>query len=245
MKKIYNINEMRQVLVNAHNDNNKKAINLDMVSGAGIDVAYFTKWKNDIEALRKITLAYVMKKHDPAATNEEIDELRGKIYPKWKTILEAGEEKKTVKTFSCREYDVDSIVGYCETFVSTACGTAQAGTSETMFRKKIESLIGCKIAKNAVLNDTQRDTLDAYYKALSGLTRIENMIAEADKEKNALSLILKENSSDDLKKYIESAIDDKNTLIKDLNEKKGEQEIKIKTLAPKAKAIELTLRKIK
>lgn len=177
-KKIYNINAMRPVIVVAHGADycNSKAITKEMVVGAGVDLGYFTRWQSDVNALRETVCEYVKLKHDTSAKDEDVYSARERIFPKWKTILEAGEGSKTTKELHVTPYDVDSLVGYAEQFMATSRGTMITYTTKQIFRKYVEALLGCRIAQNAVMSDSDRDTLQAYY---SAQRRIQNCIDTA------------------------------------------------------------------
>ena len=124
-KKIYNINAMRPVIVVAHGADycNSKAITKEMVVCAGVDLGYFTRWQSDVNVLRETVCEYVKLKHDTSAKDEDVYAAKERIFPKWKTILEAGENTKYAKELHVTPYDVDSLVGYAEQFMATSRGT--------------------------------------------------------------------------------------------------------------------------
>lgn len=185
----YNFNAIRPVIVIAHNKGNKKAISKDMVDGAGIDENYFVMWKTDVEALRKTVCNYVQKwknqRFDDSISDEDVLSAKNMIYPKWKEILHAGEEEKTARELHVRESDIDALIGFSWTFMATDTkGTVEVNTSETVFRKYVEALLGCTIAMNKMLTDDERDTLDKYQKAIKkvkdGTAAIENLKKEVE-----------------------------------------------------------------
>lgn len=105
---------------------------------------------------------------------------RERIFPKWKTILETGENTKEAKELHVTPYDVDSLVGYAEQFMATSRGTMITYTTTQIFRKYVEALLGCRIAQNTVMSDKDRDTLQSYY---SAQRRIQNCIDKASELK--------------------------------------------------------------
>lgn len=173
-KKIWNINAMRPAIEYAHSAKgncNSKAITKDIVSFCDIDMQYFVKWQNDVNALRDTVCEYVKLKHDHSAKDEDVYAARERIFPKWKTILECGETTKESKELHVTPYDVDSLVGFAEQFMGTTRGTVITYTTKQIFRKYVESLLGCRIAQNAVLSDEDRDTLQAYYSAQNRISK--------------------------------------------------------------------------
>lgn len=194
MKKVYNINAMRPVIVTAHGADycNSKAITKEMVIGAGVDNAYFVKWQSDVNALRDTVCEYVKIKHDVNAKDEDVYAARERIFPKWKAILETGEADKTSKELHVTPYDVDSLVGYAEQFMSTSRGTMITYTTKQIFRKYVEALLGCRIAQNEVLSDDDRDTLQVYYSAQRSIQKCIDKASELKTQKESYELMKKD-----------------------------------------------------
>ena len=247
-KKIYNINAMRPVIVAAHGAEycNSKAITKEMVVGAGVDNSYFVKWQADVNALRETVCEYVKLKHDTSAKDEDVYAARERIFPKWKTILEAGENTKEAKELHVTPYDVDSLVGYAEQFMATSRGTMITYTTKQIFRKYVEALLGCRIAQNAVMSDSDRDTLQAYY---SAQRRIQNCIDTASdlKTQKENYMSMKESAKDE--PAFLAFID---RMIKSVEEQeKANEESRIKAnealakVSKDAKAIEAKIKEIK
>lgn len=175
-KPAYPVNAMRTAIISAHKLNNKSAISKDDAIKGGTTEERFEQWVQWVADLREIASAYVVLKHSRLATKKEKDTARGKIFPAWRSILAVGEEDVFHKNMFVTEHDVDSIVGYAETFVATSKGTAHSVQSPILFRKKIETLLGCRIAGNAILDDDQRDTLAEFYGAQKTLKNAENRL---------------------------------------------------------------------
>ena len=242
MGKVYNINAMRPALIAAHKDNNKKALTKDQATGAGVGIDYFNQWVQDVNALRETIYDYVTKKHDPSADKAVVNTAREQIFPKWKTILEAGEKSKTTKELRVSEFDVDSLVGYAEKFMATGAGTQIAGTTQQIFRKYVESLLGVRIAQNTVLSDEDRDILDAYYKAARRIGQLTDQIAELKQTKSNFKKMITDQTSDDFKGYLNRMIKQVDEQIKTANESKDKADAERAKVATKAKAIEAALK---
>lgn len=247
-KKIYNINAMRPAIIVAHGADycNSKAITKEMVLGASVDMSYFVKWQGDVNALRDTICEYVKLKHDHNAKDEDVYAARERIFPKWKTILEAGENTKESKELHVTPYDVDSLVGYAEQFMATSRGTAITYTTQQIFRKCVESLLGCRIAQNAVLSDKDRDTLQAYY---SAQRRIQNCIDTASELKvqktNYESMKADAKSEPMFLKFIDRKIKEIEEQEKANGENRTKADEALAKVSKDAKAIEAKIEEIK
>ena len=247
-KKIYNINAMRPVIVAAHSAEycNSKAITKEMVVGAGVDNEYFVRWQSDVNALRETVCEYVKLKHDTSAKDEDVYAARERIFPKWKTILEAGENTKETRELHVTPYDVDSLVGYAEQFMGTSRGTVISFTTTQIFRKYVEALLGCRIAQNAVMSDKDRDILQAYY---SAQRRIQNCIDTASELKvqkqNYEAMKTNAQNEPEFMKFIERMI----AQVEEQEKANGENRVKadeaLAKVSKDAKAIETKIKLIK
>lgn len=173
----YAVNAMRNAIAKAHILNNRKAINRDEAFMAGATEERFNQWVVWVDNLRDVVSEYVRIKHVKSTSQKELDLARGRIFPAWRTILKVGEEDIFHPNMFVRESDVDSLVGYCETFMSTTKGTQLTTTTKVIFRKQVEALLGCRMAGNAVLVDQDRDDLSEFYKAEKSLASANKRLA--------------------------------------------------------------------
>ena len=198
-KKITNFNAMRPTIVAAHKAGNRKAITKDIVQGCDIDNEYFVMWQADCNKLRLTVADYVLKKravkygyqmNGVDVTEDDVFAARERIFPKWKEILQVGETSKDKKELHVDLDDVEDLIGLVWDFMDSGKGTVEIIVSDQTFRKKVESLLGCAIAKNALLEDADRDTLSAFR---SAERRIQNCIdaqGELDIKKKNFELML-------------------------------------------------------
>lgn len=208
----YAANAMRAAIIGAHNTNNKKAITKDDAIKSGTTVERFEQWVLLVSNLQEAVDAYVFAKHSRTVAEEDKAVLRSKICPLWYKVAQTGKEtgKEAQSIWVC-EHDIDSLVGYNEQFVRTIKGTQQATQTATLFRKAVESLLGCRIADNGVLSIADRDTLDNFYKA-------ERNMQSAEKSLNGYT--------DNDGKHINGILDD----IKDIQSKISTSENMLKGL---------------
>lgn len=247
-KKIYNINAMRPVIIKAHGADycNSKAITKEMVVGAGVDMSYFVKWQSDVDALRETVCEYVKLKHDSSAKDEVVYASRERIFPKWKTILEAGENTKEARELHVTPYDVDSLVGYAEQFMATSRGTMITFTTKQIFRKYVEALLGCRIAQNAVMTDGDRDTLQAYYSAQRRIQNCIDAASELKTQKESYELMKKDAENEPMfLAFIDRKIKEVEEQEKANNESRTKADEALAKVSKDAKAIEQKIKEIK
>ena len=190
-KTVYNINAMREVLINQHNSGNKKNITRDMLEGAGIQGEYFTYWQTSVEALRSKVSAYVNlswnAKFDSKITKEQVAEAREAIYPAYKEILSQGEPDKETKKLKVDESDVERLIKFAWNFTNAAGATTMVNVEKKKFRLEVEKLMGCIIAKAEILSDEDRDKLTKYNKAAKAIEKAETRQAEIAEETEVLT----------------------------------------------------------
>ena len=247
-KKIYNINAMRPVIIKAHGADycNSKAITKEMVVGAGVDMSYFVKWQADVDALRETVCEYVKLKHDTSAKDEDVYASRERIFPKWKTILEAGENTKDAKELHVTPYDVDSLVGYAEQFMATSRGTMITFTTKQIFRKYVEALLGCRIAQNAVMTDGDRDTLQSYYSAQRRIQNCIDTASDLKTQKESFELMKKDAENEPMfLAFIERKIKEVEEQEKANSESRTKADESLAKVSKDAKAIEQRIKEIK
>lgn len=224
----YNFNAMRVVLAEAHNNNNTKAITKDMITSNGLNENYFTQWCDESDALLGACEKYIRLHHDYSVSHTK--ELKGKvskaydaIFPLWKDMLSQGEKAKDVKELVCDEYDVHSLIGYAECFYASIRGTQLGISTPTQFRKKVEALIGIKMAGNIVLSNEDRDVIAAYQGALKAVASAKTVISDADKQLANFKAIIDKCADEDTKKILEtsfaSSIEELNKMKKNATKK--------------------------
>lgn len=247
-KSITNFNALRPVIVEAHRAGNHKAINKDMVSGAGIDSEYFNAWCQDCNKLRLTVADYVLKKRavkygyqigNVDVTADDVASAREAIFPKWKEILQVGEASKDTKELKVDVDDVEDLIGFVWDFMDSGKGTVETIVTEQMFRKKVESLLGCAIAKNAVLEDGDRDKLSAYRSAEKTIQKCIDTKAELEADKKSLEELKKSlpETEKGFIKYLNAKISDIDKELKANAERKVNAEDTKRKGASDAKAI--------
>lgn len=201
-KSEFAINAMRDAIIDAHNypKCNKKAITESDAIENGATSERFNQWVYWVESLRETVVTYCELKQIKGTDPKELASAKGRIFAAWRTILKVGEENVFHKNMFVIPEDIESLVGYNETFMATYKGTQFANTTKITFRKYVESLLGCRIAGNAVLKDADRDVLAAYYGA-------ERTIEKANKALNGSDKTSKDGVTTHTKGIIENIAD--------------------------------------
>ena len=238
--------EMRQLIVKAHNRGNTKAINKDNAIDENIDPQFLTQWIFDVRVLQGIVNDYVTKKKnanvDKSITEGDVYAARERIFPKWKEILRCAETTKYSKDLHVAESDIEDLYSYAVKFMPTSRGTVETFQTDMMFRKAVESLLGCRIAGNMVLTPEKRDVLDAYYKASKTIENCITQIASLEAEKKNWTLMVSDKTSEDLRKLVDIKVHEIDDAIKLAQERKTAAEAKEREHSTSAKNIEAEIR---
>ena len=169
---VFRINAMRAALVEAHNANNTKAIDLELCKELGIAEESLTTWEGKCESFRTTVRAFVDTFFNEDVSDEDRKKLEDAIFPEWKRMLQTGEEDLKKRILRVDPYDVYLIFKFGTTKVATNHGTQFSIAHKKTFRKGMETIIGLKMAMNAVLSDEERDLIRDY----------ENSVALRDKK---------------------------------------------------------------
>lgn len=160
--------QMRSLIVEAHNNGNRKAIDGKMVAASDVDNQVFLTWQSDLQKLHTVVFNYVEKKKnqdvDDSITDADVRAARELIFPKWKEVLRYGDS--TPKELHVKEGDVEDLYKFAwEFFNVNEKGTQEASTSFASFRRDVEAFIGCRIAGNKVMTLQDKEVVDKYQKA--------------------------------------------------------------------------------
>ena len=168
--------EMKAALIQANKSGNRHAINKKDCEKAGVDRVALEMWETGVENLRSTIAPYVVEKMKKDADPKELTKLRNRIFPQWKKLIKKGEANLVTDLNA----DVDSLVGFAETWINTPKGSVWAVDTPLIFRKSVEAFIGCKIAQNAVLTDNYRDAIRAYTGAKKKIANINELLNGKD-----------------------------------------------------------------
>lgn len=162
-----------------HNTNNNKAISKDFAAGCGVAEDVFTSWTTWIHLLYVEVDPWVEKFNDKDATEEELQTIYKKIFPIWRQICRVGETDEVAhfhNNMFVRESDVARICSFAAKHGKSANGSVDAKTGEKVFRKNIETMIGIRMAQNAILSMEDYDLIKKYESALNNAEKAENRL---------------------------------------------------------------------
>ena len=230
-KKTYNINEMRPVLVAAHEQGNRRMIDKKLCAEHGVSEGYFEVYRANMSRLFEAVSAYARAKNSPKAKPEKVSELREAIFPLWREMLSCGERTALSRELRVQEYDVDNLVGFAQGFTDNKNDVSR-GEDPTFqaekvwsvkplrfFTRAVETDLGIRIAQVEVLSDEDRDFLAAERKVLNKWKKAEKRIAELTGTREGLVNTKKAMQSEEARGYLEQKIQEVDAQVSELRKK--------------------------
>lgn len=164
-------------IVRMHELGNNKAISKDFAAGCGAGETAYVSWVKHIDDLYEIVAPWAAKFNDKKATDEEIAEIYKAVFPKWRMISRVGEEEcNGHNNMFVRESDAVRICNFAMKHGKTDKGSIDVATGKKVFRKEIETMLGIRLAQNAIMTDTDYDLVKSYEKAVSNKEKAENRL---------------------------------------------------------------------
>lgn len=173
-----NLNSIRDALRYAHNDlHNRKALGKDDFEKLGMTEQAFKQWEAYVDELRDTAVKFVNLTEDIEATNQQITSAREAVWREWRAVLKVGTEDEFSAGFFIRKEDA-SRIGHWASFttIDTAVGRVATNNNRAEFRKRIEILIGIRMAANGMLNDDQREVIASYEGAVKTIDRQNKLL---------------------------------------------------------------------
>lgn len=164
-------------IIRMHEMNNNKAISKDFAAGCGCGEIAYDSWVRHIDELYEVVAPWAAKFNDKTATDEELQTIYKAVFPKWRMICRVGEVECNGHTnMFVRESDAVDICRSAKKYGKSANGSIDVATGKKAFRKEIETMIGIRLAQNAITSDTEYDLIRAYEKAVSNKEKAENRL---------------------------------------------------------------------
>lgn len=229
MSKKFNINAMRPALLGAYQNGNKKAISLKDCEALGISQGYFEMYRKNLEDLYFALCVYSRIKHTPKANAKDIKDAYNAIFPLWREAMACAEKSKNAKDFAVDVIDIEDLLGFVQTFASTSNddGAVKVWSMEYfgLFRRKVETMLGIKIAKAEVMTDEMRDFLRKEKALLNKIKNCSGIIEQCNKDNETLEGYLKKVTEKSAKAIFSEQITLNNAKISETTEKlKGANE---------------------
>lgn len=236
---------MYNALKNAHNQGLSKAITKEFAAGAGADVTVFDAWVYQIEqVLYPVVRSYVQmkieKRYNPEIKSKDLEKARKEILPVWKIISLAGQDFDGTARIHISKEDVEELVGFAKKFVYRPTGVAETGMGTNQFRRLVESMLGCMMAKSHWCTEKDADIVKEYDRAVATCDNGEARINELKEQlKKHDERVKRPDTSQDLKKFLmEEFVNPIKAEIKDIQKRMEEAEITCLNLAKDVRAIE-------
>ena len=180
------LKEMKQPLINAHNNNNAKAISKDFATGSGVSERAYTSWCTWIETLYIKVTPWAEKWNNGDCSDEEIQAIMDEVIPILKQLSRVDD-----KLF-VRINDVGAICKMAHQFGKSTNGSVDVVMGKVAFRRQIETMIGNRLAKNAALTEDDYDIVIKYDRAVANKEKAENRLNGYIDAKGAKVVGLKE-----------------------------------------------------
>lgn len=223
MSKKFNINAMRPALLSAYENGNTKAITLKDCEALEISQGYFEMYKKNLEALYFALCSYSRIKHTPKANAEDIKKAYNEIFPLWREAMACAEKSKNAKDFAVDVIDIEDLLGFVQKFASTSNeeGAVKVWSMEYfgLFRRKVETMLGIKIAKAEVMTDEMRDFLRKEKALLNKIKNCNAVIEQCNKDNETLEGYLKKVTEKTAKEIFSEQIALNNAKISENTEK--------------------------
>lgn len=175
-KSDYSWNAIRPAIIFAHNSGNRKALNEPTCAKVKVSKETLKQWQHVVKNLQATVWDYVLIRRSPDASAQEVEKKRSAIFPAWKEIMKNGEASMFHNRLHLLEADVEDLIGFAWVFMATEKGTVTASETEELFRKKVESLLGCLIARNDVMSEEDAETVMDYYRTARLIKKNKNLI---------------------------------------------------------------------
>lgn len=180
-----NLVSIKAAIAYAHDElHNRKALGKQDFEERGLSEQAFTQWCDYVEELRVVVAEYNKLAQDKDATEKAIQTAQGKIWSAWRAVLKEGTESDYNKNFFVRKADATMIANFCGLHaMDTAIGRQFTTKGKTDFRKAVETVIGIRMAGNALLDDEKRDLIAAYEGAVKTIQKNQDALEDSKDKK--------------------------------------------------------------
>lgn len=162
---------MKQALTRAHETNNAKAISKDFAAGCGVADNVFTSWCTWIESLHIAVTPWVEKFNNKDITDAELNEIYNKVFPILRQLAKVDDTPLFI-----RESDAVRICGFAAKHGKTANGSIDVLVGKVAFRREIETMLGIRLAQNAVMTEDDYGIILKYDSAVKNQEKAENKL---------------------------------------------------------------------
>lgn len=170
---------IKKAIAWAHDEGNKHALSKKEFEDLGLSDQSHDQWEAYNDELRTAAAEYNRLAQSATSTKEQLAKAEDEVWKAWRSVLAEGTEQKFNKNFFMRPYDAHTIGNWAALrAVPTAHGRVWGTQAKADFRRNIETLIGIRMAGNAMLDDTAHNTIVGYEKAVASIKRNEEALAD-------------------------------------------------------------------
>lgn len=168
-----NLATIKAVIAYAHDElHNKRALKEADFNEVGLSGQAFEQWEAYVEDLRKDVCEYNRVAQAQDSTDKAIQTALGRVWSSWRAVLKEGTEGDFNSNFFVRKADATMIANFAGLkAMDTARGKQFTNHGKADFRRNVETVIGIRMAGNALLSDDDRDLIEAYEGALKAIKR--------------------------------------------------------------------------
>ena len=164
------LKDMKQALINAHNNNNAKAISKDFAEGSGVSERSYTSWVTWCDTLHYKLSPWAEKYNNGEIPDAELNKFLDEAMPILKQMA-----KVDAKLF-IRTNDATFLVGKVHDFGKSANGTLDVVKGKVAFRRQIEAMLGNRIAAADAVSEDDYDIIIKYEKAEKNIAKANDRL---------------------------------------------------------------------
>lgn len=161
------LTQIKDAIIQAHNLNNRAAISKEDCIDLGCSEQAFDQWEAYVDGLRVLVNEYIDESLRKDSTDQKVAKAADKVYASWKDVLNQSLGADYDKAWFVRKTDTAWLLRCGAKDVNTVFGSQYGHHEKKAFRRNVERLIGCRLASNEVLSDSDAAIIKEYDGAVS------------------------------------------------------------------------------
>lgn len=179
-KTTFELVTVKKALAWAHDEGNKHVLSRKEFEELGLSDQAYDQWEAFTDDLRVAAAEYNRLAQSATSTKEDLAKAEDAVWKAWRSVLAEGTEQKFNKNFFMRPYDAHTIGNWAALkAVPTAHGRVWGTQAKADFRRNIETMIGIRMAGNAMLTDDQHNLITSYEKAVASIQRNQEALEDS------------------------------------------------------------------
>ena len=181
-----NLVSIKSAIAWAHDDmHNKRALSAKDFEDQGLTEQAHTTWVEYNDELLEAASTYnKLAQSNKKVAEKDLQVALGKVWAAWRQVIKEGTEKDFNKNFFIRPSDATMMANVCALkTMDTAKGQQFTNQKSADFRRKVEIVIGIRMAGNAMLDDDKRDLILAYEGAVKTIKNYTDALEDGEDNK--------------------------------------------------------------